>query len=132
TRPGPSVASRNGSALAQYSLNFVGAPYQWGGNSTMTGIDCSGFVKQIYGAIGVSLPRTAAEQVSVGQPILRLEDLQSGDRLYFWDSRRGKVGHTGIYLGNGYFVHSSSGKGGVSTDYLGAKKWLKLLVAARR
>jgi cell wall-associated NlpC family hydrolase len=135
SRPGagPALASRTGSAIANYSLNFIGTPYVWGGNDPNRGVDCSGFVKQMFGQIaGVSLPRTAAEQVNVGKPITRLEDLRSGDRLYFWDAKRGKVGHTGIYLGNGYFVHSSRTHNGVNTDYLGSKKWLKILVAARR
>lgn len=117
---------------AQYGLQFTGTPYKWGGNDPNRGIDCSGFVKYLYGSIGINLPRTASEQAKVGQKITRLEQLQPGDRLYFWENKRGKIGHTGVYLGNGYFVHSSSGKGGVSTDYLGDPKWLKILVDARR
>lgn len=128
------VASRGDarSQMADYALNFQGTPYVWGGNDVKNGVDCSGFVKKMYGAIGLSLPRTAAEQALVGTPINRLQDLQKGDRLYFWDAKRGKIGHTGIYLGNGNFVHSSSGRGGVATDYLGEQRWLKILVAARR
>src|SRR3569832_552598 len=57
------AASRYGTALANYSLQFQGTPYVWGGNDPQRGIDCSGFVKQMFGVIGVSLPRTAAEQV---------------------------------------------------------------------
>ena len=79
----------------------------------------------------MKLPRTAAEQALVGQPVCRLEDLQSGDRLYFWEKKRSKIGHTGLYLGNGYFVHSSSGNHGVATDYL-TPRWRAILVAARR
>lgn len=125
--------SRGGrAAVADYSLNFQGTPYVWGGNDPYNGIDCSGFVKKMYGTIGVSLPRTAAEQAMVGTPIYRLEDLRKGDRLYFWDKKRGKIGHTGIYLGDGNFVHSSSGRKGVATDYLGTDRWLKILVGARR
>jgi cell wall-associated NlpC family hydrolase len=125
------ITSRSGTALADYSLNFLGTPYKWGGTDVRRGIDCSGFVKQMYGAIGVSLPRTASEQAMVGQPIARLEYLEPGDRLYFWETKRGKIGHTGIYLGNGYFVHSSHGHGGIATDYL-TENWRKILVAARR
>jgi cell wall-associated NlpC family hydrolase len=133
------VASRGGgrspdarSLMADYSLNFQGTPYVWGGNDETRGIDCSGFVKKMYGKIGLQLPRTAAEQALVGTPLYRLEDLRKGDRLYFWDRKRGKIGHTGIYLGDGRFVHSSSGHGGVATDYLGTERWLRILVAARR
>ena len=128
--PGSRLDAR--SKMADYALNFKGTPYVWGGNDVNRGIDCSGFVKSMYGAIGLKLPRTAAEQALVGTPISRLEDLRKGDRLYFWDAKRGKIGHTGIYLGDGNFVHSSSGHGGVATDYLGSQKWLKILVAARR
>lgn len=119
-------------ALAGYALKYVGTPYKWGGNDLQRGIDCSGFVQQLFGKIGVDLPRTAAQQALVGQQIARLEDLRSGDRLYFWDRGRGKIGHTGIYMGNGYFVHSSSGRRGVATDDLRDPKWSKTLVAARR
>lgn len=129
---GTVAGSRTGSALAESSLRYVGTPYVWGGNDPSKGIDCSGFVKNVFGQIGLSLPRTASQQALVGAPIKRLEDLQAGDRLYFWEAKRNKIGHTGIYLGNGYFVHSSSGRGGVATDYLGAEKWRKILVAARR
>jgi cell wall-associated NlpC family hydrolase len=119
-------------AVAQASIEFKGTPYVWGGNDLQNGIDCSGFIKQLYGKIGVNLPRTAAEQVNVGRKITRLEDLQPGDRLYFWDYKRNCVGHTGIYYGGGYFVHSSRTHRGVDKDYLGDPKWMRLLVAARR
>lgn len=129
--------SRSGSAtpagaLAQYALNFTGTRYVWGGNSLTNGIDCSGFVQQLFGKIGVGMPRTAAQQALVGTPITRMEDLQPGDRLYFWEKRRNKIGHTGIYLGNAYFVHSSSSRRGVATDDLRDPKWRNILVAARR
>lgn len=127
-----SLPARTRAGIAQYSLNFTGTPYVWGGNDPNNGIDCSGFVKYLYGQIGVSLPRTAREQVNYGVPVTRLEDLQPGDRLYFWSKSRNMIGHTGIYLGNGYFCHATSSKGQVTTDYLGTKKWLSQLVAARR
>jgi cell wall-associated NlpC family hydrolase len=126
---GGSTVSR--AAAARKGINFIGTPYVWGGNDINRGIDCSGFVKELYGDIGINLPRTAAEQARVGKPITRLEDLQPGDRLYFWEKKRGKIGHTGLYLGNGYFVHSSRGKNGVDTDFL-SEKWRRILVSARR
>ena len=136
TRPSGSLASRSGKspreAVAEYSENFLGTPYKWGGNDLYSGIDCSGFVKKMYGDIGIDLPRTAAQQALVGTPITNLHDLKSGDRLYFWDYKRGKIGHTGIYLGGTYFIHSSMGKGGVAVSDLTKGDWLKILVAARR
>ncbi len=133
TRPGGSTSSRSlGTNLVDRGLQYRGIRYKWGGTNPSSGIDCSAFVKTLFGEFGMALPRTAAEQALVGMPIRRLEDLQPGDRLYFWSSSRNKIGHTGVYMGGGYFVHSSSGKGQVSTDYLGSAKWLKILVAARR
>ena len=117
---------------AEKGTEFQGTPYVWGGNDIQNGIDCSGFVQQLYGAIGVNLPRTAAEQALVGKPITRYEDLRKGDRLYFWDSKRGRIGHTGIYLANWKFVHSSSTHRGVATDDIREKKWLNILMSARR
>ena len=135
------VASRGGkargtsdarSAMADYAVEWQGTtPYKWGGTELRSGIDCSGFVKKMYGAIGLNLPRTAAEQARVGVPITRYEDLQKGDRLYFWDAKRGKIGHTGIYIGGGKFVHSSSGHKGIATDVL-SERWRKICVAACR
>lgn len=125
------LSSRSRSDITRYAENFTGTPYVWGGNSLTGGVDCSGFVKGLYGQIGLKLPRTAAEQMNVGTPIRRYEDLRAGDRLYFWDSKRGKIGHTGLYKGGGYFIHSSRGTHGVGTSYLSAK-WRKILIAARR
>ena len=128
-RQSASTSSR--ASAAKRGLNYIGTPYVWGGDNISSGIDCSGFVKKLYGDIGIDLPRTAAEQAKVGAPIRRLEDLRAGDRLYFWEKKRATIGHTGLYLGNGYFVHSSRGHNGVNTDKL-TTKWQRILVAARR
>ena len=127
------VTEATGNPLVDYALQFQGTPYEWGGNDLKNGIDCSGFVKQVMkGTIGYNMPRTAAEQALVGQPITRLEDLRPGDRLYFKMRSESKISHTGIYMGNWRFVHSSHGKGGVSTDSLTKASWRNMLVAARR
>lgn len=128
----PRVSGDARASMAAYATQWEGTtPYKWGGTELGTGIDCSGFVRKMAGAIGMHLPRTAAEQAQVGQPIMRYEDLRQGDRLYFWDAKRGKIGHCGIYLGGGYFTHSSSGHKGIARDYLSAR-WQKICVAARR
>lgn len=151
TRAAGSTTSRSGGATratiktgsqeVDYVLNqsfrYVGTKYVWGGNSLTGGIDCSGFVKELYEKVGVNLPRTAREQAKVGQPITRLEDLRPGDRLYFWDKKRGYIGHTGIFLGyfedgGAYFIHSSSNRKGVATDDLRNNHWRNMLVGARR
>lgn len=142
-RPGAGYVASRGTSLprvqggarsfaADTALSLEGStPYKWGGTELGSGIDCSGFVKKMYGTIGLNLPRTAAEQATVGTAITNYQDLQKGDRLYFWDAKRGKIGHTGIYLGGGYFVHSSSGHKGIAHDFL-SERWRKICVAARR
>lgn len=142
TNPNRPSASAGGSPngvneLLEYSFNYIGTRYVWGGNSLTNGIDCSGFVQQLFGKIGVELPRTAAQQALVGHKIERLEDLRPGDRLYFWSRSRNMIGHTGIFLGffpdgGAYFIHSSSSRRGVATDDLRNPTWRNTLVAARR
>ena len=137
SRPAVQSGSQEVDQMLQRSFNYIGTRYVWGGNSLTGGIDCSGFVKELYEGIGVNLPRTAREQARVGKPIERLEDLRAGDRLYFWDRRRGYIGHTGIFLGyhpdgGAYFIHSSSNNRGVATDDLRNPKWRNILVGARR
>ena len=143
SRGGSPVRTGNGQdaqlkqAMLNYSFNYIGTKYVWGGTDLKNGIDCSGFVMKLFGKIGVDLPRTADEQSRVGTPVERFEDLQPGDRLSFWESKRGKVGHTGIFLGffpdgGAYFIHSSGTHHGVATDDLREEKWRKILVAARR
>lgn len=128
----PRVPGGARGAMAANAMSLEGTtPYKWGGTQLGTGIDCSGFVQKMAGQIGMSLPRTAAEQAQVGQPITRYEELQPGDRLYFWDAKRGMIGHTGIYVGGGYFTHSSSGHHGIARDFL-SERWRKICVAARR
>lgn len=137
TASAPAPSPNGVNEMLQYSFNYVGTKYVWGGNSLTNGIDCSGFVQQLFGKIGVELPRTAAQQALVGQKIERLEDLRPGDRLYFWSSSRNMIGHTGIFLGffpdgGAYFIHSSSSRKGVATDDLRNNTWRRTLVAARR
>ncbi len=117
--------------LIQEAVRYIGTPYVWGGNSLTQGVDCSGYVQQLFKKIGVNLPRTAQEQSVVGMLVPTLADLQPGDRIYFTDGDRQRVTHCGIYIGNGQFIHSSRGRGGVYIDPL-SEKWIDLIVSIRR
>jgi cell wall-associated NlpC family hydrolase len=81
------------------AMRYLGTPYVWGGASP-GGFDCSGFVMYVFGQIGVSLPHNAAAQYGYGSPVSQ-DSLQPGD-LVFFDG----LGHVGIYVGGGSFIHS--------------------------
>ncbi len=87
------------SGAAGVALQFLGTPYSWGG-AAPGGFDCSGLVQYAFAQVGVSLPHSSSMQYGYGVPVSR-DQLQTGD-LVFFDG----LGHVGIYLGDGQFVHS--------------------------
>ena len=100
------TASPNGQAVVDYARQFLGNPYVYGGNSLTNGTDCSGFVKGVYAAFGINLPRTSAEQRSVGYAV-SLSEIQPGDIVCY-------SGHVGIYAGNNTLIHASNEKTGIT------------------
>jgi cell wall-associated NlpC family hydrolase len=84
---------------ARIALRELGVPYVWGGESP-DGFDCSGLVQYAYARVGVALPRVAADQYAAGRHVA-LADLQIGDLVFFEH-----LGHVGLYLGGGRFVHA--------------------------
>ena len=105
--------------LVKVAKSFMGAPYKYGG-TTVKGLDCSAYVKKIYEIFDVQLPRSARDQFQVGSKIKR-EELAVGDLVFFKTKRYVKYPtHVGIYIGDGNFIHSSSGHGriGVKIDAL--------------
>jgi cell wall-associated NlpC family hydrolase len=133
-------------ALQRAMRKFYGAPYRYGG-TTPTGVDCSGLVLAVYQQVGLSLPRTAADQFTAGQPV-PLNRLRFGDVVFFNRYCYGKkkvsymasmfppehlseICHVGIYLGDGRFLHSSTQRG-VEISRLNAEAWRRSLVGARR
>ncbi len=85
---------------------YKGVPYVYGGSSPETGFDCSGFVQYVFAQLGIALPRTADYQAGVGKPVT--EYFLPGD-LVFFSSNGYEITHVGIYVGNGQFIHASSG-----------------------
>jgi cell wall-associated NlpC family hydrolase len=117
--------------LLREAYRYIGVPYVWGGN-TFHGLDCSGFIKNVFAANGYSLPRLGSDQMAYGVPV-PVDQLQAGDRLYF-GRRTDRVGvtHTGLYIGNGYFIHSSSSRHGVAISHLSESLFRRIYVCARR
>jgi len=90
-------------SLISVSEDFLATPYLWGGRSVW-GIDCSGFVQQVYQMHGINLPRDAAQQVEKGQEI-PFAQAQAGD-LAFFENDKGRIHHVGLLLGNGLIRHA--------------------------
>jgi Cell wall-associated hydrolases (invasion-associated proteins) len=83
---------------------FQNAPYLWGGKSIF-GIDCSGFVQNVFALHGYILPRDASIQAHHGEDIALLEDANTGDLVFF--QKEEKITHVGIYLGENKIIHAS-------------------------
>jgi cell wall-associated NlpC family hydrolase len=97
----PTPAAQHAIAVAS---QYLGTPYHFGGASPASGFDCSGLAQYAYGQSGVGLPRVAADQFKVGQPVDRAS-LQPGDLVFFQDST-GYIHHVGMYLGDDKFIQA--------------------------
>jgi peptidoglycan DL-endopeptidase CwlO len=115
--------------VVQYAKRFIGVRYVYGGSSPRSGFDCSGFVRYVYAHFGVSLPRSSYAQFGDGRRVSR-RSLRPGD-LVFFDG----VGHVGLYVGNGRFIHAphtgtrvqiSTLAGWYSARFSGARRLLRL------
>ena len=83
-------------------------PYVWAEEGP-DAFDCSGLTYNIYGEMGVDIPRVARDQAKVGKRIA-FKDLIYGDLVFFGSTnkRSKRITHVGMYLGNGWFAHASS------------------------
>lgn len=111
---------------------FIGVTYTWGGVSSF-GFDCSGFTQMLVRRRGIEMPRDADIQASwTGVVPVERKDLIPGDLLFFGANAE-KITHTGMYIGNGEFIHDTThDHPGVQISRLDDMPWTKLLVAARR
>ena len=117
--------------IIAYAKTLLGVPYKWGGYSTK-GFDCSGFTKYVFAKFGINLPRSSYSYASIGTKVSRSE-LRKGDILMWDTEKNGTIGHVGIYMGDGMFIHASSSKGKVVTrslssydeKYMGARRVIK-------
>lgn len=130
-RPGldNALLTANQRTIIQTAYSFLGVPYRWGGTSA-NGMDCSAFVQRCFSSVGIRLPRTAREQFQCGMPVA-VAQLQPGDRVYF-QNKDGTITHTGIYIGEGYFIHSSSSRKGVAVSRLDEPMYARMYAGARR
>jgi len=112
-----------------FAKKMLNIPYKFGGTSIL-GIDCSGYVKKVYGLLGMNLPRTAREQFKEGEAIER-DELSIGD-LVFFKTYASFPSHVGIYLGNNLFIHASSKGKKVTIDSLETPYYFKRFIGGKR
>lgn len=95
-----------GEQIVNYSKNFLGVPYVWGG-TTPKGFDCSGFTQYVFKQMGYTIKRTAAQQLENGVSVKRSE-LKIGDLVFFENTYNtsAAASHVGIYIGNNQFIHA--------------------------
>jgi len=113
-----------GAEIALRAIAQVGRPYVYGG-ADLNGFDCSGLVFYIHRELGLSVPRTAAEQFSASERV-DVKHLEPGDLVFFRTTKRREVSHVGIYAGEGRFVHApQSGRlielHALNDDYYGSR-----------
>jgi len=100
-----SSASGLGQQVVSYSKNYLNVAYVYGG-STPSGFDCSGFTTYVFKHFGITINRTASGQFTQGATVSR-SALMPGDAVFF-SSGDTAIGHVGIYIGDGKFIHASS------------------------
>jgi cell wall-associated NlpC family hydrolase len=116
-------------SLVSLARAQLGTKYVFGGTSPRTGFDCSGLIKYLAQALDLSVPRTSAQQARVGTEVAKdPKRLRPGDLLTVGTGKR--VSHIGIYIGDGKYIHASTGSGKVIESRLdraqsrGVKPWL--------
>lgn len=123
----------DGEDIVHTAERFLGVPYRWGGNGPKT-FDCSGLVRYVFGQYGIDLPRTAHEQVALGDAPPP-GDLRPGDLLFFYGGKGAQ--HVAIYVGGDTIIHASSSRHRVRFDRLRGSRsrpnWFgRRLIAVRR
>ena len=108
---GPTTLRTN---IKNTALKYIGGAYVWGGNTLGAGVDCSGFVQQIFKQYGVTLPRVSKEQAKSGVAVSS-GNKKVGD-LVFYANSNGVVDHVAIYIGNNQVVHAASTKAGIKIN----------------
>ena len=118
--------------LIEYSKQFIGTPYVYGGTDLENGVDCSGFVMSVYKNFGVQLNRVSRDMYLQGTAVQRA-DLEPGDLLFFNTGGNSAISHVGMYIGNDEYIHSTNGAGdGVVISSMNDGYVKRTYVGARR
>jgi cell wall-associated NlpC family hydrolase len=110
------AVARERASVVGFARRFVGVRYSYGGTSPATGFDCSGFTRFVYAHFGIDLPHYSGAQFEAGRRVASPGALRPGD-LVFFDG----LGHVGLYVGDGLFIHAPHTGARVSVDPLTAE-----------
>jgi len=119
--------------IQELLLSYLGKPYVWAEEGP-DAFDCSGLTYNIYGKMGITIPRTASEQAKMGKRIA-FANLHYGDLIFFGSTNRRswRINHVGIYLGEGWFAHASSSDRKVTVSHFEKEpKYVKRMKLCRR
>lgn len=122
-------ANSIGAKLVAEAKKHLGKKYVWGATGPNT-FDCSGLTQYCHKKLGISIPRTSLAQSNSGKSVSK-SNLQMGD-LIFWKTTSAKVGHVGMYVGNGQFIHAPNSRSVVKIDSLSNSYYSSRYVNARR
>ncbi len=126
----PAVSGGTGEQMVATAKQYLGCPYVWAGNGPYS-FDCSGYVNFIYRQYGYSLHRVAQDIYSYDGMSVSKAELRPGDLICFgygpWS-----ITHVGMYIGNGQFIHASSGSGCVVITDLSSSYYTRMYVGAKR
>ena len=118
-------------SIIQVAKKYLGAPYKFGGNDFITGIDCSGYVKKVFSRFNVNLPRTARDIYYRSGKSVKKDELDTGDLVFFITYAK-YPSHVGIYMGNDEFIHASSASRKVTIDNINKQYYRKRYIGAKR
>ncbi len=98
----------NRNNIQELLISYLGKPYIWAEEGPYA-FDCSGLTYNIYGSMGIEIPRVAREQAKMGKQVT-FTNLHYGDLIFFGSTNKKSkyINHVGIYLGDGWFAHASS------------------------
>ena len=127
----PVISSGKGEDVVEYAKQYLGFRYVSGGASPSTGFDCSGFTSYVYKNFGITLSRTSKGQINNGVAVEK-SNLQLGDIVVFNNDANTAIGHVGIYVGDGNFIHAANPSDGVKITSLSSSYYSTRYVGARR
>lgn len=126
-----SANATEGQKVVDFAKQYLGYSYVYGGTTPTGGFDCTGFTYYVYNACGHSLSRSCSVQSTTGTAVSK-ENLQAGDLLLFNNGTNGSIGHVGIYMGDGMFIHAVNARRGVDTDTIDSGYYYTYYYSARR